>query len=128
MENESKSLYEKAVAEINELLKKTDFAPVKNFHATKAIRLELNQTPEVIYKINALIAQEKSLDLVHVKISHSTVGHTITVTDEKGTLLSKENLPSFPTHGTLNLLLIKYKMQHAAYPSYFLIENSFDVK
>jgi|SRR3990172_6049539 len=128
MENKSKSLYEKAVAEINELSKKTDFSLVKNFHTTKAIQSKLNQTPEVIYKINALIAQEKFLDLVHVRISHSTLGHTITVTDEKGTLLSKENLPSFPIHGTLSLLLIKYKMQHAAYPSYFLIENSFDEK
>lgn len=128
MKNESQSLYEKAVAEINELSKKTDFSLVKNFHTTKAIQSKLNQTPEVIYKINALIVREKSLDLVHVRISHSTVGHTITVTDEKDILLSKENLPSFPIHGTLNLLFIKYKMQHAAYPSYFLIENSFDVK
>src|SRR3989339_332169 len=128
MKNESKSLYEKAVEEINELSKKTDFSLVKNFHTTKDIQSKLNQTPEVIYKINALRAQEKILDLVHVGISHSTVEHTITVTDEKGTLLTKENLLSFPIHGTLNLIFIKYKMQHAAYPSYFLIENSFDVK
>lgn len=127
MQNESRSLYEKAVAFINELSKKTDFSLVNKLYMLKETKLKLNEVPAV-FAIGSLFAGENAKNLTYVNIGYSGHdGNAILIKDEDGSVILKEPLARRVPEN-LNLLLIKYKMPHAAYPSYFLIENSFDGK
>lgn len=135
MKNESPSLYEKAVAEINILSKKISFSSVNNIHTVKELKMKLNLMPVagicLSNLLGNLLIRDKPTDLFHVEIiSNGSQYSTLTVKNSEGTIiLSKDEiLSSLSETGKLKCLLVKHKMQHAAYPSYFLIENSFDEK